>query len=609
MLLSSFVYRLFALCSLSIAGETYFPSGGLQSFEAENTFSRHDRGESGSVSDFEKKYFSGFGENERWIKIERTEDQTHSHTIFELHVNGRRVFNQYLKVHYNRKGWLQYASSSVEAPLLQKESAPSNRGRESFLCHEWKELTQRKYPKSQVEAVCEPIFWVDPASHALVPALDIRLTAFSPRGFREFIVREDSGTLLEELKLLRANVDVKNNVYLTSPLTGDPIQQVLRDLEASGSSLRNKCFNVRREQNAATPGTVEVDPRVDFIGENAFSMDPANYDPFCVGPSNGCPNQGFDSINVYFQLHRYRTRIDRYFRALGVEASKIPRLADPIEVIVNAFVSTDFDGNLAYNNAFYTSVPCSASSESPCLIFLPPAIEVTGSCAGIPMFPMGREANIVIHEYQHYFTDKIAHFQRSGYGMSSVADALHEGYSDYFAASQVNGVAEMAGARIGDYAFQYCPHLVRDVSKLRVYRNDLGDADPHRSGLSWASGLWQLRREMGELNADLVALKSLFFMPTNPSFMQAVEALVKADQALNEGKNQSRIRHLFYDEIRFIGGKSAVFREVDRGVVEMGFRSCGAIHSFHSRPWGLIAALFWVTLILGVGRLCRARKN
>jgi hypothetical protein len=299
--------------------------------------------------------------------------------------------------------------------------------------------------------------------------------------------------------------------------------------------------------------------------------------------------------------------------ALGASSSFS---TDPLNVIINSLRS-DFNRNGTgtddANNAAYLNEPCGDDIPR-CLVFLRPAVPSEGLCVGIQLYDLAREALVIAHEYQHYVTDLITRMVPGTLSKAVVGDALHEGYSDYLAASHVSAASGSSVSKVGEYAFQYCKAFVRDVSVLRVYTDNLGssgsdptsDADPHNSGLSWASGLWKLRDELGVEKTDLIVMGSLFYLSTKPSFVEAVEALVQADGSLNGGNNSERIRNLFYTEVKFLGSSTDVFRDPARGIVEVGLRGCAHGPSGRGSFGG--AGFLWLCVVMGFSRLAVRRR-
>lgn len=599
---------LFYGCALS-ATPVYdrYPSGWMRGYAADEP--RNEGRQERSVSSFIQREFSELPRGAEWVADAQWEDATHSHHIYSLRYRGRRVAEQGLKIHFARRGWVQYASSSLEGNLRFEAPSRKHRIERAKLIEEWEEVYRRRYPGARFRVSAEPIYWVHDGLG--VPAVDLRAVVFGPHAFRHAIVEEATGKVLAELPARRKqNARVSNFVFLSNPGQAAATSQTLPTLTAPETRLLNSYLHVWREENTTSPTTIEVDPSQNFSAAGAFITHPttlANYGFTCTGTSADCPNQGFDAVNVYFHLSKYREAVDANLATLQATSAVAALLSDPVQVIVNAIVDQTGFGDYEVNNAFYTPTACLDSSPNPCIVFDPPGTPSSGSCASRTFYDVAREANVGVHEYQHYITDRIARLKLGYTGAHIVADALHEGYSDYFAASHIYELSGGAGAKIAEYAFQDCSVAVRNVAVLRVYQNGTDEEDPHTSGLSWASALWALRTEYGKSVMDLIALKSLFFLPTNPSFFDAVEALARADQALYDGAHVGRIRRLLYEDIRWVGGKSGIFRDTENKVVELGLRSCAAVHGRGAGGLTGLCMLFWLGLTVWVGRRAQRR--
>lgn len=89
-----------------------------------------------------------------------------------------------------------------------------------------------------------------------------------------------------------------------------------------------------------------------------------------------------------------------------------------------------------------------------------------------------------------------------------------------------------------------------------------------------------------------------------------MEALVQADKALYAGVHSPRIRKVFYEDVKFIGGTSGHFRQVEAGVVEVGLHSCAGIAFPTTRvngPLSVGVAFLWWAISLVAGRFYRSR--
>jgi hypothetical protein len=67
----------------------------------------------------------------------------------------------------------------------------------------------------------------------------------------------------------------------------------------------------------------------------------------------------------------------------------------------------------------------------------------------------------------------------------------------------------------------------------------------HNDGEVWAATLWDLRTQLGAATTDLLVLNGMKFTPTRPSFLNARDGILQADQNLNGGANRCAIWTVF----------------------------------------------------------------
>ncbi|MBI4877488.1 MAG: M36 family metallopeptidase [Acidobacteria bacterium] len=154
------------------------------------------------------------------------------------------------------------------------------------------------------------------------------------------------------------------------------------------------------------------------------------------------------------------------------------------------------------------------------------------------------DGQTILHEYAHGVTNRLV---GGGSSLSCLAgtqsSALDEGWGDYFASSFFNDPLQSAWVS---------PNERRGIRR-QSYENytltyeDFANegAEPHRDGELWAAALWDLRKALGQQAADKLVLRALLLTPCRPSFIDARDAIVAADQALNGGSNQARIFQVF----------------------------------------------------------------
>ena len=595
------------------ADDRYYSSGLIQSVSRVPDANAREA-EDVAVSRFLAEQFGAHAtsEDHQWRELTRIPDTTHVHRVYQLYYRGRRVEGQQLKIHYHRDGWVQYATSSWERPLDVSLPTGISARRGQIEIQARRDLMDR-LGRAEGRVSTEPVIWIDPTTKQGTSAVEVTVRSYRPLFIRQYIAEEATGRVLEEIRMIR-NLDVK--VHKVQPDTSLGFDTV--SLPNSLTRLVSSFFIVQREEKRGEGryALVDVDPSPAFETQTGagFRYDPtdsASYAADCVGGSGDCPNQAFDARNVYYHLEAFRRKLDAYYARLGA-SSQFQN--DPIQVIVNALsvdLNGDGDGEDEVNNAAYLSEPCTENGAGQrCIIFLRPQTVRSTSCGENGAFHnLARESNVIIHEYMHYVTDTVAKLAPGSRSRPNVGDLLHEGYSDYFGASHITELSGRQVTRVGQFAFESCPSVIRDVSQLKPYVDGDAVSDPHFAGLSWASGLWKLRGELGTETTDLLALKSQFFLSSRAGFVEAVEALVKADTALNRGLNVERIRKLFFDELKFVGGQPNVFRDTPKAVVDVGFKSCLAVHRSEQRSEALLSwayssvlGLIWLTSVLTLGR-------
>lgn len=602
-----YVILFFFSLSLHAAIEQYSNSGLIRSFEAEPD-ERQFIDEKRSIEEFKKQHFPFLTERHMWKEVSTLKDGTHSHRTEALYYEGRRVYNHYIRTHYNNRGFLEYVSSSLSHEV-RGYTVTVSRDAQVF----WQEKIREEFEstfgrKLNGGVQSEPVLYLDPDSGEMHSALEIHLVNHFPLYVRHLVLDEMTGKVLSEKQNARS-VDVSAKVYTVSPYNSATASSVTLSV-TSADKLLNSNLHVRREENANSPTLVDITPG-DYTTQ--ISADPASYNATCTGGSSDCPNQAFDGVNVFYHLSRYRTRIGSYLSDMGVTVNF---LSEPIPTIVNALTLRGYATGELTNNAQYVQ-GCRADGSMPrCMVFFRPtrvsqeSSELNcNTSTPVQFHDFAREALVIAHEYQHYVTDMMTFIvfgcDSSG-NNCAVGDALHEAYSDYLGASYVTEAAGRNVTLVGEYGLQNCSALQRELATLKVYANDDATKDSHIGGLTWASGFWKLRTEYGVSVVDKLVLKSLTFLSTSPSFVDSVESLVKADNALYDGVHVTRIRQLFYDELKIIAGNSGIFRDSSKGIVEMGTKGCSSV-SYSSHPLSAVSTLalfiFWLCSTITAGRI------
>jgi zinc metalloprotease ZmpB len=122
------------------------------------------------------------------------------------------------------------------------------------------------------------------------------------------------------------------------------------------------------------------------------------------------------------------------------------------------------------------------------------------------------DAEVILHEYGHAI-----HFSQNFSFASEEADAISEGFGDYWAADVTNIIAPTPDpACVADWdSTSYTsktPHCLRRVDTDLHYPADL-IGEVHYDGQIWSRALWDIRAALGHNKADTIILEAQFDFP------------------------------------------------------------------------------------------------
>ena len=155
------------------------------------------------------------------------------------------------------------------------------------------------------------------------------------------------------------------------------------------------------------------------------------------------------------------------------------------------------------------------------------------------------DGDVVFHEYGHGISNRLI-----GNGSTALSGtqsgAMGEGWSDYWAITINNDGA------VGEYVTNN-PNGIRraayTVPAAAVHDSyadvGAGGFEVHRDGEVWAATLWDLRTQLGAALSDRLVLNGMKFTPNRPSFLNARDGILQADQDLNAGANRCAIWAVF----------------------------------------------------------------
>ena len=222
------------------------------------------------------------------------------------------------------------------------------------------------------------------------------------------------------------------------------------------------------------------------------------------------------------------------------------------------------------NNANFATPPDGSRPRMQQYLFTAPAPDRDSSVDG----------DVVFHEYGHGISNRLI-----GNGSTALSGiqsgAMGEGWSDYWATTINNDGA------VGEYVTNNPAGIRRaayTVPAATVHDSyaDLQSSSVHNDGEVWAATLWDLRTQLGATITDRIVLNGMKFTPTRPSFLNARDGILQADQNLNGGANRCAIWTVF---ARHGMGVSAVGNDGTTHVAATDVPAdCGGTCSFSINP-------------------------
>jgi len=156
------------------------------------------------------------------------------------------------------------------------------------------------------------------------------------------------------------------------------------------------------------------------------------------------------------------------------------------------------------------------------------------------------DAEVILHEYGHAIQDS----QQTpfGFGFSTEAGSIGEGFADYWAVTVSNVIAPTPDAPcVADWdSVSYTstvPHCLRRVDTNLHYPEDL-NGEVHHDGEIWSRALWDIRQALGHVKADTLILQGQFDMP-NPTMPELANSTVAAGQTLYGASAAKKVRDAF----------------------------------------------------------------
>jgi len=194
------------------------------------------------------------------------------------------------------------------------------------------------------------------------------------------------------------------------------------------------------------------------------------------------------------------------------------------------------------NNAFFATPPDGTSPHMIMGIFTQftsdPADDRDSSLDG----------DIVFHEYGHGVSNRLVGGPSNTSCLGGTqSSALGEGWSDYWAITYYND------GRVGEYSTNNATRGIRRAAynvPAAAVHDSYADVcasgcQSHNDGEVWAATLWDLRQTLGTSKTNRLVEEGMKYTPCSPSFLNARDGILQADQNLNGGANSCKIWTVF----------------------------------------------------------------
>ena len=411
--------------------------------------------------------------------------------------DGRPVSGAWAKVDIDKTGKVFNVVNDLLPRNLMKQKTAAAKKEQKLTRDEAIQaaLAATKIQKTKVQKIEDPEIVAFPYQGEPVMAWKVMLKAGQPAREWKVYVRASDGKILEKISLIKY-VGGQGRVFNPNPVV------VLDDPSLKDSSvIPAQAYEEVTLENLDSSGFLDGS----FVStKRTANRVQSNNHSFKFKR----PDRAFKEVMVYYHIDQ----VQQYIQSLGFDN------------VNNRAIEVNIDGT-TQDNSFYS----------------PMTKSLTFGTGGVDD---AEDADIILHEYGHSIQDN----QVPGFGPSGEARAMGEGFGDYLAGSFFESLkSNKLKPCVGTWdAVAYSnddPPNLRRLDSAKKYPQDM-EGEEHADGEIWSACLWQLRGKLGQKKTDKLVFAHHFLIPSTASFKDASQALITADQNLNGGANEAKIRDI-----------------------------------------------------------------
>ena len=416
------------------------------------------------------------------------------HVLYQQHINDKPISGAWLRIDIDKNGKVYNVDNSSVSDITSKKGVDETT-KKTISEKEAKKLVIEDLNRTNVQVLDSELEYTT-INNIPIKAWKILAKVENPREDWKIYVKADDGTIIKKLNIIK-DLDGQGMVFDPNPVVklnnlnlndNSPIPEqaydevVLKDLDGSGH-LDGPFASTRTTSNRIRSSSNQ------FL----FKRE----------------NRAFKEVMIYFHIDRFQ----RYIQELGFNN------------VLNHTINVNIDGRTD-DNSHYS----------------PLGKDLTFGTGGVDD---AEDADIILHEYGHAIQDDII----PGWGEHKEGRAMGEAFGDYCAASFFSDEkSDILKPTVGNWDATFydvrIPRCLRRLDSNKLYPKDI-TGEEHDDGEIWSACLWEIHGLLGSRTADQLIVAHHFLLNRFAKFEDAANAILGADEQLNEGRNKEAIRSIF----------------------------------------------------------------